>query len=600
MRTTHEIAGSQILTDTVRSTRTGAMFNGFPYPTKISPDAIAESIIEHTRPGDLVLDGFGGVGSTALASILSETAPQGVSHAEALRYGPRETVVYELGVLGSFVSSVLANPPDPARFVDAAQTVLEDVRKQSGWMYECVGPDGQGGELRYSIWSEVVKCPQCGHQSTVWDGCVTISPPSIGSEYRCPSCGASSLLRKTIPALSRNKDPLTHVYTTRRSRELVQVYGVSGSSLWARATTPQDGNLARRIARTPIPSAVPVVEVPFGDLYRSGYHSGITHVHQFYTRRNVIVMGQLWEATSHFDPKLRDALRYWLLGYNATHSTLMPRLVVKKGAKAFAISGAQSGVLYIPRIALEQNVLRGLERRVTPVAAALGATYGHKTVIKIVQGDCRKTHLKTGSVAYIFTDPPFGADIPYSEVNSINEAWLGKMTNPKNEIVVSKALGKTVATYGKMMFEAFTEFGRVLDATGTLTIVFHSSDRSVWKAVQSAFVRAGFRVSKIGVLNKTQGTLKQVTTGGSVRGDLMVDLIRGEAPEPRSLSADENRALIDEIVSRARATGETVELTPQRLHSRYVAECLLRGYVVALDARGLYAILRQRHGVQVD
>lgn len=576
------------------------MFNGFPYPTKISPEAIAECILEHTLPGDLVFDGFGGVGSTALASILTETAPQGVSSARARRYGPRETVVYELGVLGSFVSRVLANPPDPVRFVNAAHSILEDVKKQIGWMYECVGPDGEHSELRYAIWSEVVECPQCGHQSTVWNGCVTLSPPSIGSEYRCPTCGTSSPLHKTVPVLSRSKDPLINTNVTRRKRELAQVYGASGSSFWVRGTTPQDDSLVQRIAKTPISSAVPVVKVPFGDLYRAGYHSGITHVHQFYTRRNLVAMGQLWEATSRFDSQLRDALRYWLLGYNTTHSTLMPRLVVKKGAKGFAISGAQSGVLYIPRIALEQNVLRGLERRVALVASALGATHGHKTAIRIVRGDCRKVRLKTGSVAYIFTDPPFGADIPYSEVNSINEAWLGKMTDPENEIVVSKALGKTVATYGQMMFEAFTEFARVLSPTGTLTIVFHSSDRSVWGSVQSAFIRAGFRVSKIGVLNKTQGTLKQVTTEGSVRGDLIVDLVQGQSAEPRPLTTDENQILIEEVVSRARAARDTAELTPQRLHARYVAECLLHGYVVALDATSLYAVLRKRHGIGID
>lgn len=39
-----------------RSTRGGPLFNAFPYPTKISPEAIALFIAAHTAPGATVLD----------------------------------------------------------------------------------------------------------------------------------------------------------------------------------------------------------------------------------------------------------------------------------------------------------------------------------------------------------------------------------------------------------------------------------------------------------------------------------------------------------------------------------------------------------------
>ncbi|MBM4028351.1 MAG: site-specific DNA-methyltransferase, partial [Planctomycetes bacterium] len=52
------------------ATRGGSLFNAFPYPTKISPEAIALFIAAHTAPGATVLDGFGGSGSTGLAAIL--------------------------------------------------------------------------------------------------------------------------------------------------------------------------------------------------------------------------------------------------------------------------------------------------------------------------------------------------------------------------------------------------------------------------------------------------------------------------------------------------------------------------------------------------
>lgn len=44
----------------MQSTRGGPMFNAFPYPTKISPGAIALYIAAHTELGVTVLDGFSG------------------------------------------------------------------------------------------------------------------------------------------------------------------------------------------------------------------------------------------------------------------------------------------------------------------------------------------------------------------------------------------------------------------------------------------------------------------------------------------------------------------------------------------------------------
>mgnify|MGYP006934681472 CR=1 FL=1 len=42
------------------STRTGALFNAFSYPTKISPEAEAIFIACHSNIGDTIFDPFGG------------------------------------------------------------------------------------------------------------------------------------------------------------------------------------------------------------------------------------------------------------------------------------------------------------------------------------------------------------------------------------------------------------------------------------------------------------------------------------------------------------------------------------------------------------
>src|SRR5947209_20007965 len=84
------------------ASRGGALYGAFPYPTKISPEAIALFIAAHTKPGDSVFDGFAGSGTTGLAALLCEN-PSPSMRAEAKRMGlnvtggARNAVLYESG-----------------------------------------------------------------------------------------------------------------------------------------------------------------------------------------------------------------------------------------------------------------------------------------------------------------------------------------------------------------------------------------------------------------------------------------------------------------------------------------------------------------------
>src|SRR6478672_1174262 len=94
------------------STRTGALYNAFSYPTKISPEVIALFIATHTVPGATVLDTFAGSGTTGLAALLCDRPTDAMKVlAQEMElspvWGPRHAILYELGVLGSFVSDTM-------------------------------------------------------------------------------------------------------------------------------------------------------------------------------------------------------------------------------------------------------------------------------------------------------------------------------------------------------------------------------------------------------------------------------------------------------------------------------------------------------------
>ena len=62
----------KLYTTALPSSRSGVFYNTFAYPTKISPETVAIYIAAHTKPGDTVLDVFGGSGSTGLAALMCE------------------------------------------------------------------------------------------------------------------------------------------------------------------------------------------------------------------------------------------------------------------------------------------------------------------------------------------------------------------------------------------------------------------------------------------------------------------------------------------------------------------------------------------------
>lgn len=71
-------------------------------------------------------------------------------------------------------------------------------------------------------------------------------------------------------------------------------------------------------------------------------------------------------------------------------------------------------------------------------------------------------NIKDESVDYIYTDPPFGANIIYSEMNLLLEGWLKVKTNNGEEAIVDETANKTEFVYSTLMTECFSQCYRKL------------------------------------------------------------------------------------------------------------------------------------------
>ena len=111
--------------------------------------------------------------------------------------------------------------------------------------------------------------------------------------------------------------------------------------------------------------------------------------------------------------------------------------------------------------------------------------------------------------------------------------------------------------------------------------------------MQEAYQGAGFQVDLSSVLDKLQGSFKQVNSTVSVKGDPLLLLSKSQrvdhSRQSTSLIADE--VLADLLMSAALAH-DIKERTPERLYSRFIARYLEHELAVPMDAAGFYKLAK--------
>lgn len=563
------------------SFRSGVFFNTHAYPTKIAPESIAVYIATHTNPGDTVLDSFSGSGATGLAAQMCEHPTQSMlGIAEKLgvnpEWGPRNAVLYDISTYGTFAAHVMTRPPSSDLFIKAAEKLISDVNTELGDLYQTKDDQGHLGTIRHVIWSSVLTCQQCGCDFTFYEGMVSWDPLKISSTGKCPHCSAAVSTSGKAFSIEEKYDDLLGKSISSRRRVPALVYGETDGRNWRRTTNAADLDDVALIEALDYPEGTKPQPIEWGELHRAGYHSGISHLHHFYTKRNFLIVEALWRKTADYEEDIRDALRLLILSYNATHATLMTRVVAKHNSSDFVLTGAQSGVLYVSNLPVEKNILKGLQRKIKPFARAFAYVNHCTGHVEVVNQSSSNLREDDGSISYVFTDPPFGDFIPYAEVNQINELWLDATTNRSDEAIISPSQYKDVDAYGHMIMASLAEARRVLKDDGLMTLVFHSSKADVWQALASAIEDAGLNVVTTTHLAKSQESFKQVVSAGGVRGDSLI-LLSDSARKPDKPTTSES-----EPDSPERLNG------PRDAYAAYVNHCLENGIRVELDAREAY------------
>jgi hypothetical protein len=569
--------------ETVAKPRSGASYDAHSYHTKVPPAAIAELIRRNLPGGGVVADSFCGSGTTGVAAAIAEAGL-----AAPARY---DVVLGDLSPFASFIAEVLNSPPRPSDFEREASAVLRAADAEMASYWTARHDDGRGGTILYTIWSEVFVCPGCAAPVRFWDLAVK---PDGGEVLRTMECHCGECFRKEQAerVLERVHDAMAERWVERPLRvPVLLVYEVDGER-FERPPNAEDLALIEASSQLAAPAACPNLPMlnrdgPWGDLYRAGYHQGITHVHNFYTWRNFVTIGHLWEAAGH--SALPQAARFLVSSYNLSHSTLMSRIVFKRGQSKPVLTGYQTGTLYISSLPVEKNPFIGLARKKLPsISRAFAITSGRRGSVEMVKGPAKAWASLDRKIDYAFVDPPFGGNIPYAEANFIAEAWLGEFTDRADEATISKAEERTPEDYRQALGESLDALRGRLRPSSKLTVMFHSADREIWDALVGALDDAHLAVDDVLVLDKRQSSFKQVRSEGAVEGDILIDT----RPVASTVFVGTPLASVAPVSWLERVFEvETEDLdveAKRRLFSRYLVECLKVGAKIELSAGDFY------------
>jgi len=251
--------------------------------------------------------------------------------------------------------------------------------------------------------------------------------------------------------------------------------------------------------------------MPEGSESRRNDPIGLTHVHHFYTKRNLWVLAAM---RNHARNTNFASLQYWL---NSLDSGLSKR--VKHGNWSFPMS-ILSGTLYLPALSRENRPMYFYANKLRKQSEVLR---------RIRAGDNPISTCSMNSIIslsemfdYIFLDPPFGSNINYSELNFFWESWLKVWTNNKPEAIENEVQRKGPQEYHRLMAACFKEAYRVLKPGHWMTVEFSNTKASVWNSIQTALGEAGFIIANVSMLDKQQHSFKAVTTPTAVKQDLII------------------------------------------------------------------------------
>ena len=591
------------------------IYNAHSYHTKVPYKAIMRYILHYTEPGDIVFDGFCGTGMTGVAAQMCgnpDVDPEFKLKIEKempyIKWGERKAILNDLSPAATFIAYNYNTPVDVEKFEKEANRILDECERELGWMYETNHVDEHGnqiydvtgkpvkGKINYTVWSDVFICPNCGEEIVFWDAAVDKDNKKVKNVFQCDNCGMELKKKDCSRAEEMVYDDAINK-TIKMAKQVPVLINYSvGKERFEKKPDKEDLNVIEKIGNMKIPYWYPSEKLPQGDKIREAFNKGFTHVHHFYTKRTLYCLS-----------KIRNEMKIIKLLFIFT--AIITNLS-KTARYKFKRSGnvPMTGTIYISSLPTETNVFNAFKGKLKSIIKLNSMKRFFSGNFLVSGGSLTEMNLlKNNTIDYIFTDPPFGSNLMYSELSLLWENWLKIVTNNKHEAIINNTQKKGLSEYQELMTKCFKECYRILKPNRWITVVFHNSKNSVWNAIQESLLKAGFIVADVRVLDKKQGSFNQVKAASqAIKQDLVISAYKPKQSFTKKIieqagseqtAWDFVRQHLEKLPVVVKKNGK-IEIIEERqaflLYDRMVAYHIMQGIPVPLDASDFYKGLDEK------
>ena len=244
-----------------------------------------------------------------------------------------------------------------------------------------------------------------------------------------------------------------------------------------------------------------------------------THMDMLFTERALIILGNINKDIQKItNKKIKDNLK---LCFSSMLSSVS-RMIPGDEKKVQGRSGWVVSKLWVPKIHTEKNIFITFQNRFKKFCL------GKKEAMSLINDKHVKIYnkssenlsfIKSKSVDYIFTDPPYGQSISYFGLSMFWNSWLKDSVKYNKEIIYDPYRNKKYDDYSARLINVFKEMYRVLKDNRYLSLTFHNRDIRIWEIVISNLQKIGFKLENIvyqeqAVSSGTQGLNRKNTFKG--------------------------------------------------------------------------------------
>jgi len=451
---------------------------------------VAEFIRHYSKPAEVILDPFCGSGVTGVESLILK----------------RKAICIDINPMAILITRMTATRVDLRTFELAFDRVKAEVAPSLEVLYRTI-------------------CDKCGEQATM-TSLIWVGDLPTRMRYSCSNCGRGV------------RDP-----------------------------TSLDRQHISKLEEVEVPYWFPTARL--FENTRINAHKGTT-VADLFSRRSLIALATIFHSIDSLPESTEKELMKFTFTAALSQASKMVFVVRRRGRQAGEIKeteGVGSRVIgyWMPKEHFEINAWNCFENRFRRVLAGKQETQrliddatearsfddlkDEATFWALNQSATDLRRIPDDSVDYIFTDPPFGDQVPHLELDALWSAWLRFRVNYEDEIVISNSpeRAKSFDDYSTRLTAALRECRRVLKTNRYMSVAFHNYDLRVWHTLVSACAEIGFQIVNVLPINNSHPSIVQLYREGGTKGALVVTFRSGPQLEFEPTPPNIENILIESI-----------------------------------------------------